>query len=50
MIILMVYGMEGKIIKVTKATHKKLYQLKIDLEASSLDDTVNYLMRFAPHR
>ena len=39
-----------KMIRISKATHKKLYALKIEIEAPTLDDTINYLLRFAPVR
>ena len=39
-----------KLIRISKTTHKKLYALKIDIEAQTLDDTINYLLRFAPVR
>ena len=39
---------EEKLIRISKNTHKRLYALKIDIEAPTLDDTINYLLRFAP--
>ena len=39
-----------KLIRISKETHKRLYSLKIEIEAPTLDDTINYLLRFAPVR
>ena len=39
---------EEKLIRISKDTHKRLYAVKIDIEARTLDDTINYLLRFAP--
>ena len=41
---------EEKFIRLKKETHKRLYALKIQIEAPSLDETVNYLLRFAPRQ
>ena len=39
-----------KLIRISKAKHKNLYALKIEIEAPTLDDTINYLLRFATAR
>ena len=39
-----------KLIRISKETHKKLYALKIEIESPTLDDTIAYLLRFAPVR
>jgi hypothetical protein len=39
-----------KLIRISKETHKKLYALKIEIEAPTLDDTISYLFRFVPRR
>jgi hypothetical protein len=40
----------GKLIRISKETHKKLYSFKIELGVPTLDDTINYLFRFVPRR